>query len=191
MIINKDKKSNGFSLIEIIIVISLSVILFLIISMVYYISQKTYQKTDTRAEITQNGRVIVDRIIRELRQAQSITTVLPADNSDPNNLPSEIKFIDGHNTSQIYYIRYYLDGSDIKREYSRYYFASEPTNYVHDYDTDQFGNSPIQEITEDKVVGEHASDIEFWGNSLVTINLSLIKNSETIIINTSIYGRNL
>jgi len=182
---------NGFSLIEVVMVISISVVLFLVVAMVYYISQTTYQKTDTRAEITQNCRVILDRIIRELRQSQAIITTLPADNSNPDTIPSEIKFLDGHDSSQILYIRYYLDGQDIKREYSRYYFASDPNTYVYISDIDQFGNNPIQEIVEDKIVGEYASDLEFWGNGLININLYLIKNSETIIINTSIYGRNL
>lgn len=191
MIEQKPQKINGFSLIEIIIVISISVILFLIVSMVYYISQTVYQKTDTRAEITQNGRVITDRMIRELRQAQSIVTPLPIDNSNPALIPSEIKFLDGHNSSIISYIRYYLAGHNIRREYSRYYFPADLTTYVHIYDTDQYGNSPIQQIIEDKIIGEHASDLEFWGNGLVNINLYLIKNSETITINTSIYGRNL
>lgn len=184
-------KEGGFSLIEIIIVISISVILFLIVSMVYYISQTVYQKTDTRAEITQNGRVITDRMIRELRQAQSIVTPLPIDNSNPALTPSEIKFLDGHDASQISYIRYYLDNQDIKREYSRYYFPDDPTTYVYIYNTDQYGNSPVPQIVEDRVVGEHASDLEFYGNGLININLYLIKNSETITINTSIYGRNL
>lgn len=182
---------NGFSLIEVIIVISISVILFLIVAMVYYISQSTYQKTDTRAEITQNGRVIVDRIIRELRQSQVIITTLPADNSNSSSIPSEIKFLDGHDSTQISYIRYYLDGQDIRREVSRYSFASNPGTYVYIYDIDQFGNEPVQEITDDKIIGEYVSDLEFWGNSLININLYLIKNSETITINTSIYGRNL
>ncbi|MEK7072304.1 MAG: prepilin-type N-terminal cleavage/methylation domain-containing protein [Patescibacteria group bacterium] len=191
MIKQPKQKRNGFSLIEIIIVISISVLLFLIVSMVYYISQITYQKTDTRAEITQNSRVITDRMVRELRQSQSLVTTLPADNSNPALTPSEIKFLDGHNSSIISYIRYYLAGQNIQREYSRYYFPADPTTYVHIYDTDQYGNPPIQEIVEDKIIGEHASDLEFYGNKLININLYLIKNSETIIINTSIYGRNL
>lgn len=182
---------NGFSLIEVVVVISISVVLFLIVAMVYYISQTTYQKTDTRAEITQNGRVIVDRIIRELRQSQTIVTTLPLDNSDPASIPSEIKFLDGHDSTQAFYIKYYLNGQDIKREYSRYYFTADPDTNVYIYDIDQFGNAPVQEIIEDKVVGEYVNDLEFWGNSLININLYLIKNSETITINTSIYGRNL
>ena len=181
----------GFTLVEVIIAISISVILFLIISLVYYVSQNAYKKTDTRAEITQNGRVMLDRIIRELRQAQRLITVLPPDNSNPAAWPSEIEFENGHDVSTITYIRYYLNGADISREISRYYFIEAPTTYVHFYDTNQYGDSPVKGIVEDKIVGEHVSDLEFWGNNLININLYLIKNSETITISTSIYGRNL
>lgn len=191
MIKLKTINNKGFSLIEIVIVISISVILFMIVAMVYYISQSTYQKTDTRAEITQNGRVITDRLIRELRQAQIVTTTLPADNSNPTLVPSEIKFQDGHNSSIIAYIRYYLDGQNIKREYSYYYFPSDPSTHVYIYALDQYGVAPLQTITEDKIIGEHVSDLDFWGDGLININLYLIKNTETITLSTSIYGRNL
>jgi len=184
-------KTKGFSLIEIVIVISISTILFLVVAMVYYISQSTYQKTDTRAEIIQNGRVITDRIIRELRQSQSLVTALPDDNSNPATIPSEIIFQDGHDTTDIYYIKYYLLGTDIMRNYMVYYFASDPDTYVYSYDTDQYGNEPLSRVLDTRVIGEYVTDLEFWGNGLVNINLYLNKNSETINISTSIYGRNL
>lgn len=187
----KKPNNSGFTLVEVIIAISISIILFLIIGLIYFVGQNTYKKTDTRAEITQNGRVMLDRIIRELRQAQNITTVLPLDNSNPATLPSEIEFEDGHNVSTITYIRYYLNGANIQREVTRYYFLEMPTVYVHVYDTNQYGDPPIKEVVEDRIIGEHVSDLEFWGNSLININLYLIKNSETITISTSIYGRNL
>ncbi|OGY44679.1 MAG: hypothetical protein A3B89_04320 [Candidatus Buchananbacteria bacterium RIFCSPHIGHO2_02_FULL_40_13] len=187
----KKPNNSGFTLVEVIIAINISVILFLIISLAYYTSQNTYKKTDRRAEITQNSRVILDRIIRELRQAQSVTTPLPADNSNPATLPSEIEFEDGHDISTITYIRYYLSGTNIKREVARYYFTEAPTAYVHYYDTNQYGDSPVKDSVEDEIIGEYATDLEFWGNNLININLYLIKNSETITISTSIYGRNL
>ena len=187
----KQTNNSGFTLVEVIIAVSISVILFLIVGLIYFISQDAYKKTDTRAEITQNGRVMLDRIIRELRQAQSIITVLPADDSVPASLPSEIEFEDGHNVSSISYIRYYLNGTDIQREISHYYFIEAPTTYVHSYDTNQYGDLPTKEIVEDKIIGEHVSDLEFYGNSLININLYLIKNSETVTISTAIYGRNL
>jgi len=183
----------GFTLIEIIIAINIAIILFLIMTAVYNISQKAYQKTDTQSEITQNGRVILDRMIRELRQTQGIVTTIPETNSDPDTLPEEIIFQDGHDKSQISYIRYYLDTEQktINRQIIKYYFESIPDIYVYWHDKDEFGNSPTKYIMEDRIIGEFVYDIEFWGENLININLYLLKNSETITINTSIYGRNL
>lgn len=185
---------NGFTLVEIVIALGVSVLIFLLLTQVYLLAQQTYLETDAKAEITQNGRVILDRLIREIRQTPHIITQLPADTSDPDNLPSEIMFQDGHNTSQIQYIRYYLNNDhEIIRQSIIYFFPSEPTYYVHSYDTDKDPphDPPIQQILEDKVIGEFVDDIEFWGDQLLNINLYVSKNSQSTIINTAVYGRNL
>lgn len=182
---------KGFTLIELTIAISVSVLLILIVTSTYLVGQKTYNKTDFRAEIVQNGRVIIDRMSREIRQTGDIVTELPEDNADPDNLPSEIMFQDGHDTSQVTYIRYYLENGDLKRQTIIYYFETEPDIYTYWHATDQDGNSPIMSILEDRVVGEYVDDIEFWGDKLININLYLLKNEEMQIINTAIYGRNL
>lgn len=184
---------NGFTLVELIIALSISVLIFVLLTQVYLLAQRTYGETDAKAEITQNGRVILDRMIREIRQTPQIITILPADTSDPANLPSEIMFQDGHNTAQIQYIRYYLDGHNINRESSVYYFPSEPLYHVHSYDTDKDPphNPPVKLILDDRVIGEFVDDMEFWGNGLLNINLYLSRNSQNTIINTAVYGRNL
>ncbi len=191
MLIYLNKK--GFTLIEIIIVITISVIIFGLITSIYVIGQKAYLKTDTRAEIIQNGRVILDRMVREIRQTPDIITQIPIDNSNPSLLPSEIKFQDGHDTNQIRYIRYFLDGTDIKRQEIVYYFPSAPNYYVYSYDTDKDPphDPPIEQIVEEKIIGEYVDDLEFWGNNLININLYLYKNGESSIINTAVYGRNM
>ena len=184
---------NGFTLVEIIIVMTVSVIIFGLITSVYVISQKAYSETDTKAEITQNGRVILDRMIREIRQTPDIITQIPSDTSEPSLLPSEIKFQDGHDADQTRYIRYFLDGTDIKRQEIVYYFPSAPDYYVHSYDTDREPphDPPIEQVVEEKVIGEYADDLEFWGDSLININLYLYKDGQSSIINTAVYGRNM
>lgn len=191
MLVLTNKK--GFTLVEIIIVMTISVIIFGLITSVYIISQKAYSETDTKAEITQNGRVILDRMIREIRQTPDIITQIPPDTSEPSLLPSEIKFQDGHNTNQVRYIRYFLDGTDVKRQEIVYYFPSAPDYYVHSYDTDKDPphNPPIEQVVEEKVIGEYTEDLEFWGDNLININLYLYKDGYSSIINTAVYGRNM
>lgn len=185
------RNKQGFTLIELTIAISVSVLLLMIVTSAYLVGQKTYNKTDSRAEIVQNGRVIIDRLSREIRQTSDIVTELPLDNSDPDSLPAELMFQDGHSPTQISYIRYYIDGNNLNRQEIIYYFDIAPDTYVYWHETDQTGNPPTMEITDDKIIGEYIDDIEFWGDKLININLYLRKNEETQIINTAIYGRNL
>ena len=187
------KRQPGFTLIEIVITLTISALIFMLVTSIYTVSQKSYIETDTKAEITQNGRVILDRMIREIRQTPDVVTQIPANNSNPLLLPSEIKFQDGHDISQIRYIRYFLEGNNIKRQVIVYYFPSLPDYYVHSYDTDKDPphDPPIEQILEEKVIGEYADDLEFWGDRLLNINLYLSKGDQSSIINTAVYGRNL
>ena len=182
---------NGFTLLEVIVALAVTVLVFLLIVGLYNLSQNAYQRTDTKAELTQNGRVILDRLVRELRQTQDVVTPLPPDASNPDTLPNEIEFQDGHNVSDIRYIRYFLNGTNITKQIIVYYFPDQPNYYVNKGDTDQSGSPSTSQILEDYVIGEYVSDIEFWGDSTINIKLYLTKNGQTEIIQTVIYGRNL
>lgn len=178
-------------MVEIIIAITIASLLVIIVTTVYNISQNIYYRSDTKAEITQNGRVILDRMVREIRQAKNLVTEIPEDNSDPENLPTEIMFQDGHDASMIQYIRYYLDNSNIKRQLIVYYFDEAPEIYFYWHATDKNGNPPTMEILEDRIIGEYAAGIEFWGDKLIKINLYLHKSSQWETFHTAVYGRNL
>ena len=191
---NKHHSPTGFTLIEVIIAVAISLLIVLMISSSYFVAQRAYVKADSKAEISQNGRVILDRLARELRQTPDILTALPADNSNPGLTPNEIMFQDGHDASRITYIRYYLSGANLKRQLIAYYFPSAPTDYVpwNSVDPSPPHGAPIMSVLEDKLIGEYVSDIEFWGNEKpVYINLNLHKNKDSVILNTSVYGRNL
>ncbi len=191
---NEIKTKSGFTLIEVVIAVAVSLLVVLMISSSYFVAQRAYVKADSKAEIGQNGRVILDRLARELRQTPEIITTLPADNSNPGLTPNEIMFQDGHDISRITYIRYYLSGANLNRQLLVYYFPSAPTAYVpwNAVDPAPPHGPPQMSILEDRLIGEYVSDIEFWGNEKpVYINLNLHKNKDGVILNTSIYGRNL
>lgn len=187
------KEKSGFTLTEIIISLSVVLLIFILVTSIYTLNQKTYGKTDAKAEIVQNGRVIIDRMVREIRQTPDIITQLPASNANPNQTPSEIMFQNGHDAVDIRYIRYYLDGTNIKRQIVVYYFPNQPDYYVRVYDTDKDAphGPPTEQILEEKIVGEYVDDIEFWGNNLINISLNLSRNEQSAIITTAVYGRNL
>jgi prepilin-type N-terminal cleavage/methylation domain-containing protein len=187
-----NKFQGGFTLLEILVSISLFAFALILVNSMYSVSQKSYNKGANKGEIIQNSRVSLDRIGRELRQSVNIVTVLPETGDDPLNPPSdEIFFQDGHDISQTSYLRYYLDGADLKRSLIVYYFPSEPSIYVTYNSVDQYGNPPEELITEDRIVGEYFSKLEFWANSnLVYISLELEKNQDTFNVDTSVFIRN-
>ena len=83
--------NRGFTLIEIIIVIAIFSVVISMVSSTVFLSSKVYFQGERMTEIMQNGRVILDAISRELRQARKLVNLLPEE--DP---PSEIIFQDGH-----------------------------------------------------------------------------------------------
>lgn len=182
----------GFTLLEIIVSMFLFTIIIILISDVYLATQRAYNKNSDTAELTQNARVSLDRISRELRQSSSIITTLPATADDPGNPPAnQIFFQDGHDPSRITYLRYYLNGANLTREYKAYYFDQEPSVFVAYNSLDQGGNPPLETIIDDRIVGEYFSELKFWGASgLININLHLAKNQNTITIDTSVFSRN-
>jgi len=190
----RPKNKSGFTLIEVIIAVAISILVVLLISSTYFVSQRTYVKADNKAEISQNGRVILDRLARELRQTPEIVTTLPADNSYPELIPNEIIFQDGHDLYPITYVRYYLNGTNINRQVIAYYFPEAPGVYVHWHSLNPLppNNPPLMAILEDWQLGEYVADLQFWGTKKPTyININLHQNKENIILNTSVYGRNL
>ncbi len=182
----------GFSLIEVIVSISLFVIIILLVNSIYILAQQTYNKNSNLAELTQNARVSLDRLSREIRQSVSVITILPATDTDPLNPPTnQIFFQDGHNISQITYLRYYLNGTDLMRQKKVYYFSEEPDTYVTYNSIDQYGQPAQELILEDQVVGQYFNDLKFWGvNGLINISIGLSKSQNFFNIKTSVYSRN-
>ena len=187
----KIKLPPGFTLTETLIAILLLALIILLVLSVYLVGQRAYRQTDDRAELTQNGRVILDRLERELRQAKEIITALPPDNSNPDLLPHEIMFEDGHDITVIRYLRYYLQNTDLRRQLVIYYFATDPEVYVHSNDTDPYGQPPSSLILEDNLVGEFVTTLNFYGSNPSTLELQLTKNARVVNLLTKFYGRNL
>lgn len=188
----KITKQKGFTLPEIMISLTIFVMVILITGSIYSLAQKSYKKSSDLAELTQNNRVYLDRLSRELRQSVNIITTLPPTDDDPANPPADqIIFQDGHDSSLITYIRYYLNGTDLMREHSAYYFDTDPATYVAYNSLDQNGQPARVTILENRVIGEYFNQIKFWGsNGLINTYLKLTKNTNSFEIETSAYSRN-
>lgn len=177
-----DKK--GFTLFEIITAIALFSIVVLLTGTLFDLAQKSYNRSINQSELIQNVRVCLDRLSRELRQADALETDLSTATS------SEIFFQDGHNLDEITYIKYYLNDTDLMRSHLAYYFSSDPSTYVSRESLDAFGNPPIELTLENRIVGEYFNDLKFSGpEGLITISISLTKQMNNLDINTKIYIR--
>jgi len=183
------KKQKGFTLGELIIVLGITIVVFILLTSTYILSQRAYIKSSNRYEIMQNARVFIDRISRELRQSQKIVTILPA---TVEGAPSEIIFQDGHNSEVIKYIKYYLVNSDLQRQVSHYAFIEDPETFVQWNAENGFGESPEETVENDEMVGEYVDFLIFYGSAnIINIEATFLKSAEHTNTYTQVMGRNL
>jgi len=213
------KIKNGFTLTELLVTTIIFVIVVGAIYSTQLLSQKAYQQGETTTELTQNGRVILERIVREIRQANEMVTPLPQVPDNPDNPPpSEIEFEDGHTPSPCqqlgsdhYYIRYYIytpanpqDPKELRRQYRVYcfddcgvcntFFRWNDTRIVDSIEEKTHPCNLKKDCTlgeEENIVGEYLTDLKFWGSGLINISLTLTKDNKKINLSTQVFGRNL
>ncbi|MDD5433528.1 MAG: prepilin-type N-terminal cleavage/methylation domain-containing protein [Candidatus Pacebacteria bacterium] len=199
-------KSNGFTLVEVLVSMTIFSVSVILIFAIYFLSQRFYKKSELRAEILQNARVVLERMDREMRQTQEIVTALPQVKDNLAFPPaSEIEFQDGHNPSpyaslgsDYYYIRYFIDGAtgEIHREYKVYCFENcgECVDFFRWNDSQITDGVPIQAhscILEDRIVGECGQELKFYRPGPISVFLRVGKQNEQIDFQTNVYGRNL
>lgn len=181
----------GFTLLEILVAIAISSMLLGALYGVYLTSYKSYTKSMGKAELNQNARIAMERITRDLRQAQKITTSLPPTGDDELNPPAgEIQFQDGHDTSKIQYIRYFLSGGNLHRQVIHYYFNADTSDWVSWDAEDEYGPAQ-QSIDEDTIRADKITSLSFFGNELITIDLISSDDSGTYNYESKVLGRNI
>ena len=181
------KKINGFTLIETMTGLSLFLVVVLLVGSIYILAQQTYNKCSSQNELVQNARVCLDRLSRELRQAEFLIT-------DVSATSTELFFQDGHDSDYITYIIYHLIGTDLYRTHKAYYFPPwpvAPEQYTYYNSVDAWGVSAASTTLESKIVGEYFDSLEFYGeNGLITVTANLKKSNANLKIDTKIYIRN-
>lgn len=265
----KIKNKSGFSLVEMIVSITIIILIVGAIYSLYVFHQYIYQKGEEAEEILQNGRVIIERLSRELRQTREIVTQLPDVRDNPEFPPPDyILFQDGHlpliveeetaqagtqNTISLfggaspindyykgmfikiisgpgegeikkiieynattkvatikgswstipqnnsvyridtnyYYIRYFKDNNNLKRQVIVYYFSGSPNFYVPWNAEPPEGETLENQVLEDDIIGEYVTSLEFWGRPLINIVLTETKGERSLNLYTKVIGRNL
>lgn len=123
------KNRKAFTLVEILTVVVLGAIIISAAYGVYLASYKSYKYNSESAELTQNARIALERMSREIRQAQEIInpqTMPPTADSPTQNI---IVFQDGHTifstpspdpTCAIQYIEYTISNNNLIRTIIQY-----------------------------------------------------------------------
>ena len=254
----KPKTRSGFTLTELLVAISITLLLVGTLYTVYTISQSSFKYGLTKIELIQNAKIGLERISRELRETNQITTVLPTTGDDPENPPvNEIAFQDAN-----YYVlgggyivsgainsptvngtyiengtyggkpSYELVGGDFwiwwypdqngwiltvnKGDPARYHYYSNSSGYPDEGDwlTAPLGTDPpptaieappsnpdiwvaydtpgvILQLDEEQTIASNITNIEFYGQFIVTINLSAQSGLESVNLTTQITPRNI
>lgn len=180
---------TGFTLTEVLVTIAVFVLVIGAIYSVNLFNQKAYLEGEIAVEITQNGRVILERMTREIRQAKEIAPALPVERV---NATDEIIFEDGHIETPYHYIHYFKSNDEVKREVIGYYVSGDPDQTLVAW---KDATPPLDQKTlpngEAKVVGEWVDNLEFWGGDLVEIALTLKNGDRIINFKNKVFGRNL
>ncbi|PIU01457.1 hypothetical protein COT68_03100 [bacterium (Candidatus Torokbacteria) CG09_land_8_20_14_0_10_42_11] len=184
---------KGFTIIEVLVAISIGLVVILLSYLVYDVTLRFTAIENRKIELAQNGRVALDRMTRDFRQAQELVTVLPPVPDDPDNPPAEeLTFQDGHNLEPIAYIRYYLLEDNFYREAAHYAFTSAPDDWVPWSAVDEDGHTPDKTVDSNDLVAEYIQNLIFWGEGrLAHISFSALSGSERVDFLTSVCGRNL
>ncbi|MEA1963476.1 MAG: prepilin-type N-terminal cleavage/methylation domain-containing protein [Patescibacteria group bacterium] len=184
---NKNIKT-GFTLIETIVAISLFTIVILTSNSMFVMSQKIYKKGSALSELSQNARISLDKISRELRQSNDLITDFSLISTS-----SEIFFQDGHDNNEITYIKYFASSTDLIRKNLAYEFSANPGVYVYYGSIDAWGQPPDEIMLEERIVGEYFNTLEFSFSSssgLVNIYINLNNTHADIKINSKAHIRN-
>ncbi len=184
----KKKKNikNGFTLIETIVAISLFTIVVMASGSMFIMSQKIYTNGSALSELTQNARIALDKISRELRQSRDLITDFSAIATS-----SEIFFQDGHDNNEITYIQYFASSTNLIRKKIAYEFSSGPGVYVYYDSIDGFGQPPDEVMLEERTIGEYFNNLEFsFANGVVNIYFNLNNTRANLEINSKAHIRN-
>lgn len=184
-------KKSSFTIIELLLAIGISSVILSSAAGLYLMGLNSFRKSAVERELIQNGRVAIERLSREIRQTGELAVSLPESESEAL---SEIIFRDGHDTSEINYVRYYLDGGDLYREFGYYYFSSDSEkNHVTYNSVDIGGSAPVWNVEDgqNQVVAENFSQIKFFGSPLVKIRMELSKAGTSLNLASAALGRNI
>jgi len=188
--LHADQKKRSFTLVEMLVVMSLAVVIIIGGYAIYIISLKTYQKNTAQGELAQNARIALERMTRDIRQTMDIVTALGV---DQQHFSPEIEFQNGHLTTPIQYIDFKLVGSDLEFTPVHYAFNPlDPPDMWVRHDELINGILPQRITGLPEIKAQKITALEFWGIiPVVNINLTVSDDTTSYQFATTSFGRNL
>lgn len=179
-------------MIELLVAVAVSGILVAAASSTYSLFRRSMALDQDRAALSQNARIALDRLSRELRQTPDVVTTLPTDPTDVSVAqPGEIEFEDGH-ANDLSYKRYYLVGAVLKVDVKQYYFTYDPGVRVKWNAIGNGGVSPISNVVSTNDVADNVASITFYGSNAVQVLLTMQDTEgQQLQVRSTILGRNL
>jgi hypothetical protein len=185
--VNKIKNQNGFTLVEIISFIGLTTLLLFLTYNILVLTSRSSSNGSAITESLENGKIFLDKITTDLRQTTNVITILPI--IDEEKI-SEIVFQDPNSLDAIKYSRYYLDNTTINKQTIVYYFSDQPDVFVNLNARDDEDNPPLSMIENEEIIANNISELGFYGDKLINIDLKLSKNNKVTHLFTSVFIRN-
>ncbi len=185
------RRKAGFSLTELLVAVMVSSILVAATVSIYSLVKKSMSLDQGKADISQNARITVDRLSRELRQTPQVVTVLPQNPADTSvTQPGQIEFEDGH-ANDLSYRRYFLNGTTLQLQVKEYYFAAAPSVRVRWNELDGSGNTPLSAVVSTQDIAEYVSSLAFYGSEVIQMVITTTDGGiQSFKLQSSVQGRN-
>jgi len=179
---------KGYTLTELLVALAVFILVAAGIFSFLVAAQRFYSEGEDIGEVNRSGRMITKKITKEFRQAREIVTELPAASS---TAAEDLEFEDGRREESYYYIHYFKEGGEVKREVLRYYFPSDPEEFLP-WDATSSEEELATTVVEGPIIaGRYVSDLKFWGEPVLNISVSLQKEGKEADFQTKVFGRNL
>lgn len=183
----------AFTLVELMVALLISAILISVTASIYVLIRKSIASDQNNADISQNARIAVDKIARDLRQAREVVTVLPSSPTDITTAqPGQILFEDGHpattDSTYLTYRNYYVTAAGVLNlDVDYYYVSPDTTTRVH-WTTPSATLAVISTVA----IAEHVGTLSFYNNAgaIMMVIKTTDSNSQNYTLQTTIVKRN-